>query len=140
MLMSRSSKQSNAWKRVCQSTEVGLEVARGYIVEGRRLVVWRDAEDGVHVWDDSCPHRGSALSPGRVTGGLLTCPDHGWRFDTNGQLVRPLTSSKACVRAVHTRVYPVEEADGVVWVCLDQALPAGSGQQAGQCSSSSSLT
>lgn len=87
-------------------------------------MVWRDGEGGVHVWDDYCPHRGAELSTGLVSGGLLMCQSHGWRFDVNGQVVRPLTSSTFCREASYASVYDAMETEGVVWACFDKAVNA----------------
>jgi phenylpropionate dioxygenase-like ring-hydroxylating dioxygenase large terminal subunit len=114
------------WIVVCQSTEIGMEAARGCVVEGRQLVVWRDVEAEVHVWDDYCPHRGAQLSRGLVSGGLISCPEHGWRFDTNGQMVRLLASATPGRVAIHACVYAAREAEGLVWVCFSRSKP-GSG-------------
>ena len=84
-------------------------------------MVWRDSEGEVHVWDDYCPHRGAELSTGLVSGGLLTCQSHGWRFDVNGQVVRLLTSSTFCREASYASVYDAVETEGVVWACFDKA-------------------
>ena len=116
---------SNEWVVICRSDEIGVEAARACVVEDKQLVVWRDGESGVHVWDDRCPHRGLALSEGSVSGGLLTCPAHGWRFDTNGQWVRPLTSSTPTRQAVCTTVYAAREQDGVISAYLAQAAGLG---------------
>ena len=51
---------------------------------GRALVLWRDAQGGLHAWADRCPHRGARLSLGSVQGDALQCPYHGWRFAAGG--------------------------------------------------------
>jgi phenylpropionate dioxygenase-like ring-hydroxylating dioxygenase large terminal subunit len=50
------------------------------------LVLWRDGES-LSAFTDRCPHRGARLSLGRVRGGTLECPYHGWRFDSGGACV-----------------------------------------------------
>ncbi|MBN3857138.1 MULTISPECIES: Rieske 2Fe-2S domain-containing protein [unclassified Paraburkholderia] len=120
------------WSRVCASDEVAAGTARAVTLGALRLVVWRDGEGDVHVWDDRCPHRGDPLSGGDVSGGLLTCPSHGWRFDVNGQQVRMLTvasqrtASQRCTSANDATVHPARESDGFVWACIDalSATPA----------------
>ncbi len=95
-------------------------------VDGRRLVVWRAADGALRVWEDRCPHRGAALSAGRVRDGELVCAKHGWRFDASGRRVAPaeaaraVTDLAACVRAYETRT----DAAGV-WVRLDAAAEEG---------------
>jgi phenylpropionate dioxygenase-like ring-hydroxylating dioxygenase large terminal subunit len=96
---------------------------------GQDLVLWRDSAGTVHAGADRCPHRGAALSLGRVQGDTLECAYHGWRFDARGSCVAvpalpafvPPASHRACV-------YSARVAYGLVWVALaDQAdgpLPA----------------
>ncbi|HEY4068021.1 MAG TPA: aromatic ring-hydroxylating dioxygenase subunit alpha [Burkholderiaceae bacterium] len=83
------------------------------------LVLWRDASGAVHAAADRCPHRGAALSLGRVRGDTLECAYHGWRFDARGQCVAvpalpafvPPASHKACA-------YSARVAYGLIWVAL----------------------
>ncbi|MGF6530582.1 phenylpropionate dioxygenase-like ring-hydroxylating dioxygenase large terminal subunit [Paraburkholderia sp. GAS206C] len=117
--MTYTSDDRKGWELVCQSAEVAQESALGRVVQARRLVVWRDAEGNVHVWRDHCPHRGAELSQGRVSGGLIACPEHGWRFDVNGQVIRRLTTSNVCIEGARAMTYDAKEIDGGVWACLD---------------------
>ncbi|HRH88422.1 MAG TPA: Rieske 2Fe-2S domain-containing protein, partial [Rubrivivax sp.] len=48
------------------------------------LVLWQ-GDEGTAAFDDRCPHRGARLSLGRVQGGVLECPYHGWRFAADGR-------------------------------------------------------
>jgi phenylpropionate dioxygenase-like ring-hydroxylating dioxygenase large terminal subunit len=109
----------HAWQRICASSDVPAGEVRGFTVGASRLAAWRDGEGGIHVWDDRCPHRGALFSEGFVSGGLIACPAHGWRFDVNGQQIRLLTSTTpACREAVHAAVHRACERDGGVWVQL----------------------
>jgi hypothetical protein len=49
---------------------------RRYEVEGRALVVWRDAH-GVLAAPEACPHLGASLATARACEGKLVCPWHG---------------------------------------------------------------
>jgi phenylpropionate dioxygenase-like ring-hydroxylating dioxygenase large terminal subunit len=82
----------------------------------RRLVLWRDAQGRPSLLADQCPHRGARLSMGRLHGGALQCPYHGWRFDAAGRCVAvpaqpgftpPDSSSVECL--------PLREAHGLLW-------------------------
>ena len=57
---------------------------------GEEVVAWCDEEGRLCVADSVCPHLGSSLGPevgGKVRGGRLVCPFHGFQFDAAGQCV-----------------------------------------------------
>jgi phenylpropionate dioxygenase-like ring-hydroxylating dioxygenase large terminal subunit len=121
------------WLPVCNSADVPAGQSRGFVVAGERLVVWRNASEDqdsaaqpdistdVHVWRDHCPHRGAQLSLGSVTGGLIACPYHGWRYDADGQCIHiPANPSIRPAKRACARTYRVEEKYGVVWTCLGE--------------------
>ena len=51
---------------------------------GLDLVLWRDGTGRPSCLRAACPHRGADLSAGKVRGGCLECPYHGFRFDSGG--------------------------------------------------------
>jgi phenylpropionate dioxygenase-like ring-hydroxylating dioxygenase large terminal subunit len=119
------------WLPICNSADVSAGQSRGFVVAGERLVVWRNASEAgdnvgasdtstdVHVWRDVCPHRGAQLSLGAVTGGVLACPYHGWRYDADGQCIHiPANPSIRPAKRACARTYRVEEKYGVVWTCF----------------------
>ena len=64
------------WHALCASAVIGVEPV-GLTRLGERLVLWRDGAGAVHAMEDRCPHRGAALSRGRVTGDCIACGYHG---------------------------------------------------------------
>lgn len=84
-------------------------------------MLWRDAAGGAHAWLDRCPHRGAALSLGRVLGDRLACPYHGWQFAAvDAQCVywpaHPRETPPAVAKAT---TFAVAERYGLVWVRLN---------------------
>jgi isorenieratene synthase len=75
------------------------------IVEGRRLVLWRNASGSLVAAPESCPHMGAPLAQGRVEGGRLACPWHGLKLDDRG------FRSWRCA--------PVHDDGVLVWVRLE---------------------
>uniref|UniRef100_UPI003F4FA797 Rieske 2Fe-2S domain-containing protein n=1 Tax=Caballeronia sp. LjRoot34 TaxID=3342325 RepID=UPI003F4FA797 len=114
-----TSSSDNRWSFVCFCRDIAPETARGYVVKGNRLVVWRDAQGYVHVWNDQCPHRGDPLSSGEVNGCLITCLSHGWRFDVDGQRVRQLSEISTHHKASFIRVYRSKEHAEAIWVWIE---------------------
>jgi phenylpropionate dioxygenase-like ring-hydroxylating dioxygenase large terminal subunit len=98
----------------------------GIIVGARRLVAWRGDDGAWRVWDDRCPHRGAALSAGRVRGGELVCAKHGWRFDASGRRIAPADAARAVSDLTAcARVYETRTDDTGVWVRLDAEFQQG---------------
>jgi len=104
-------------------------------IVGRSLLVVRDGEGGIRVFDSLCRHRGSSLAdlPCRAQGGRIVCPYHAWGYDLDGRLVsaphfhrregtdQPLASERAELGLI-----PVRSAvwRDVVFVNLSGDAPA----------------
>src|SRR5215212_2211670 len=87
---------------------------------GQNFVAFRDTNGKVGFLDEGCPHRGVSLALGRNEECGLRCIFHGWKINTDGQVVdipsEPAGSNLASkIRVNH---YPVREAGGLVWVWL----------------------
>lgn len=93
------------------------------LANAQPLALWRSASGAVQAWEDRCPHRGVALSLGRVEGDRLACAYHGWEYAaSDGRCVaipampRQPVPGKVCVRT-----YPVRTCQDMVWVDLAPA-------------------
>ena len=99
-----------------ENTPVAVELA------GERLVLFRnDGKIGVLL--DRCPHRGVALSLGRISNdGCLECPYHGWQFAHDGACTQvPLNdSSKIDLSKLSAVSLPTQIIAGLVWVFTGQ--------------------
>lgn len=79
---------------------------------------------------DACPHRGAALSEGRMTaGGHLQCAYHGWTFDgATGSCISiprtPLTAAALAGTRACGQAQPVRVQQGIVWMHLAPAAAA----------------
>jgi len=83
---------------------------------GEKLVFFRDAQGTAHALVDQCPHRGVALSLGKVTkDGCLECPFHAWQFDGQGQVRHVPLNPDAKRERLFARSLPVREIGGVLW-------------------------
>jgi phenylpropionate dioxygenase-like ring-hydroxylating dioxygenase large terminal subunit len=52
------------------------------------VIAWRDFQDKVHVFLNTCPHRGNKVCLfDKGSAKTLTCSYHGWSFDPTGALV-----------------------------------------------------
>jgi phenylpropionate dioxygenase-like ring-hydroxylating dioxygenase large terminal subunit len=74
------------------------------------------------AFSNLCRHLGAALALGDVVGDgcYLRCAYHGWTYDKTGQCVDiPARRGVSIPRGARVRTYPIREAYGLVWVCLD---------------------
>ncbi len=84
---------------------------------GEKLVFFRDAKGVASALFDQCPHRGVALSLGKVTKeGCLECPFHAWQFDGQGQARHVPLNPDAKRERLFATSLPVRELGGVLWV------------------------
>lgn len=79
------------------------------------LVVFA-SKDGPAVMVDRCPHRNAALSQGRVRGGEIECPYHGWRFAPDGRCT--LTPGADKPARPSAQALPVSVKHGLVFTTL----------------------
>ncbi len=106
------------WHPVAWSCEVAADPFATMLL-GSPIVALRHTDGRVAVYDDECPHRGAPLSLGRVEGGELVCPFHGWRFGADGAATCiPALGAGATLpaRARLRRPAAVCERYGIVWV------------------------
>lgn len=122
----RDSVLAHDWHAVARVEEMARRRVVPVRLLGIDLVVWHDGERH-HAWQDLCVHRGARLSLGKVEGGCLQCPYHGWIYDKSGACVRiPAHPEQKPPARARAQAYACREAYGLVWVCLaepSQPLP-----------------
>ena len=106
---------------------------------GEDIVAWCDESGRVCVAEAFCPHLGADLGPaagGRICGGRLVCPFHGYEFDATGQCVA--TPFADPPKTAKLRVFQTQEVLGLVfawWGIEGRApqwsLPADPQEEAG---------
>ena len=113
----------NQWYVILASDEVKKNRVIGVRRMGENLVAWRDSSGVVTVAKDRCPHRGIALSKGKMLHDHLQCPFHGLEFDSSGRCVYIPANGKATAVPDHFRAagYPVAEQNGFIylWYTVD---------------------
>lgn len=84
----------------------------------QRFVLYRTAAGDIVALDDQCPHRGAALSLGKLENDCLRCPYHGWAFNANGHCIDiPSLGQNAILPPkAQVKTYPVQEKYGYVWL------------------------
>jgi phenylpropionate dioxygenase-like ring-hydroxylating dioxygenase large terminal subunit len=87
------------------------------ILAGEPVVVFRGANGAVGALIDRCPHRGVALSLGKVGGdGCLECAFHGWRFDTAGANRFVPLNPTAKLDQLSAQALPTRQIGEMIWV------------------------
>ncbi len=104
------------WVEVCPALDIPEDRARIVRIAGERVAVFR--YDGkVAAVSNVCQHQNGPLGEGRVKGGCITCPWHGYQYrPEDGASPPPFTEKIPTFR--------VRVEDGVVWV-HPQPLPPG---------------
>jgi phenylpropionate dioxygenase-like ring-hydroxylating dioxygenase large terminal subunit len=108
----------NQWYAILESNEIKKGQIIGVTRMGEKMVAWRNAKGELSVMSDKCPHRGVALSVGKLSGDCIQCPFHGLEFNTSGNctLVPANGRDAEPPKALHIRSYPVREEHDFVYI------------------------
>jgi phenylpropionate dioxygenase-like ring-hydroxylating dioxygenase large terminal subunit len=108
----------NQWYAVLDSKQIPPARPVGAVRMGERLVFWRDTAGRVACQRDLCPHRGAALSRGKIRGDAIACPFHGFEYDATGacRLVPSNGKSVAPPKILRLPGYPAREEHGWIWI------------------------
>ncbi|HEY1751083.1 MAG TPA: Rieske 2Fe-2S domain-containing protein [Caulobacteraceae bacterium] len=87
---------------------------------GENLIAFRDTNGKLGLLDRYCPHRLVDLWFGRNEECGLRCAYHGWKFDTEGNIMdMPAEPANSPLRTeVKANAYPIVEWGGVIWAYL----------------------
>ncbi len=108
----------NQWYVILESKEVKSGKPVGVTRLGEKMVLWRDAQGKVTCTSDLCPHRGVALSSGKIIGDCIQCPFHGFEFDSSGRCRMIPANGKNAEppRAFQVRAYPTRESHDFIYI------------------------
>ena len=104
-----------AWHPLCRSSRLGV---RPLVVElqGRPIVLFREANGRPAALLDRCPHRNAPLSAGRVRSDGIECGYHGWTFDGSGRCLRiPGLDGEADAKGRRAEALATRESDGLIF-------------------------
>lgn len=108
----------NQWYAVLESGELPRDRPVGVVRLGERLAFWRTSAGEPVCMRDVCPHRGAALSLGRIDHDTLACPFHGFAFDPSGRCTLIPAHGRAAPvpKVFRASGYPAREAHGFIWI------------------------
>lgn len=107
---------ARVWTPVALSARLQKKAPMGVKVAGEGLVLFRDKEGRARAMLDRCPHRGVALSLGRMREGCLECPFHGWRFGGDGEVCHVPWNPDAKLPMLRGTTVPTRELGGQIWI------------------------
>lgn len=107
----------NQWYVIAESGDL----RRGRLSSMRRFggewVLWRTPDGAPAGVTDRCPHRGAALSAGKLQGECVECPFHGFRYAADGRCTLVPANGRAVPppQALNTRALQLREAHGFIY-------------------------
>jgi nitrite reductase (NADH) small subunit len=103
-----------SWVAVCRRDEIPHGRGWPVHVAGRNIAVF-DLGSHLAAVDNVCLHVGNPIDDGFVSGGCVTCPWHGWRYDLR-------TGEHLTMFGRHPglRTYGVREEEGQVLVEVEE--------------------
>jgi vanillate O-demethylase monooxygenase subunit len=109
---------ASCWHPVARIADIGDRPVPVKLLD-QEIVLYRTA-GGITAAADVCAHRGAPLSLGRLCGQYITCPYHGYSYDSTGRCARiPAHPDAPIPSKLHLRVFRSVERYGLLWVCLD---------------------
>lgn len=102
----------NGWVDLIAADDVPLGEHRYVEAEGIRLLVHR-IDEGFFVTSSQCTHQEFTMDRCVLTGPVLTCIEHGWKFDVRTGAVVAVGDQEDPLPT-----YPAEVRDGRVWAKL----------------------
>lgn len=118
----------NQWYAVLSSKEVKAGKPIGVTRLSQKLVFWRNEAGEVCCIVDKCCHRGASLACGKIIGGRVACPFHGFEYDRTGQVKYIPANGKNSPVPSNYKVHSciVREQYGFIWLWngdVTSALP-----------------
>jgi phenylpropionate dioxygenase-like ring-hydroxylating dioxygenase large terminal subunit len=106
------------WYVVLESKEVRKGKPVGVTRMGEKMVFWREHQGKIACAVDQCPHRGVALSAGKLVGDCIQCPFHGFEFDSTGRctLIPANGRTSEVPKIFKAKAYPARELHDLIYI------------------------
>jgi len=105
-----SGESGKKWLRVADERSFPIREGRTVEIGSKHLAIFNLGNELVAV-QNRCPHRGGPLAEGILSGNMIVCPLHAWKFDLQTGISVNCPKSGACLKVFETRV-----EDGIVCV------------------------
>jgi nitrite reductase/ring-hydroxylating ferredoxin subunit len=94
--------------KVAEKNDLADGASKVVRVDGRSIALFR-VNDEYYALANVCLHRGGPLGEGDLSGSVVTCPWHGWKFDVR-------TGAFTIIPTLKVPSYKVMEQNGSVMV------------------------
>lgn len=113
----------HCWQPVARLEDLRDGPQRAVLLD-QPLAVFLTESGEAAVVADRCAHRGALLSMGRVCGGSIQCPYHGWEWAADGSCTRvpSLADQRQIPPLARIPSYPCRVHWGLVWTTLEEPL------------------
>lgn len=110
------------WYIAAQSSQLGRKKPLPAKILDEWIVLFRDGRGCAVAMQDRCLHRSARLSAGKVRGGRVECPYHGWTYNGDGEVVKIPSEGpgKPRIGAKCATLFKTREQDGYIYVCLSK--------------------
>jgi nitrite reductase/ring-hydroxylating ferredoxin subunit len=112
------------WQPVARIEDLASGPQRAVLL-GEALAIFLTESGAPAVVADRCAHRGASLSMGKVEGGSIQCPYHGWEWaGDDGACTRipSLPDQSQIPPRARNPAFPAREQWGLVWTVLEEPL------------------
>lgn len=113
----------HCWQPVARLEDLEDGPQRAVLLD-EPLAVFLTESGEAAVVADRCAHRGALLSMGKVCGGSIQCPYHGWEWAGDGSCTRipSLADQSQIPPLARIPSYPCRVQWGLVWTTLEEPL------------------
>lgn len=99
---------ADGYRAVAPAGAVQPGKPRTYVVGATTIAVFQ-VDGALYAIDNACAHEDGPLGEGSVSGAVVTCPYHDWRYDVRtGACLSEPSRRQAC--------YAARERDGYLWI------------------------
>lgn len=94
--------------RVASTAEMPNNTKKPVVVNGKEILL-ANVGDVYYAISNKCPHAGGSLAKGVLERGIVTCPNHGARFDVKtGESVEEIKIGFGKIKIADTERYSVK--------------------------------
>lgn len=106
------------WYRFASAQKIKKDKIYTFNYFATSFVCIRNSRDVVSVFDAYCPHLGAHLGSGKIKNDLVTCPFHGWQYDSSGKCVN-IPYCKKIPKKAFLKQYPIRELNSYIYIYFD---------------------